>query len=89
METHATIPPRLDDLRCITPEPDFLDSGNERRLEWAGTIGQWDHTSVTEVTYKRPVPDNATLRQWARGPNSAPPASWWDADEDPFEPESE
>ena len=37
--------------------------------------------------FRSQVPDNTTLRQWARMPNSGPPDEWWDSDDDPFEPE--
>jgi len=89
METHATVATRIDDLPRITLEPEFPDCGNEHRLDWPATIDQWHRTSVTRPTYRNPIPDNASLRDWARRSNSGPPASWWDADDDPFEPESE
>jgi len=35
------------------------------------------------------TPDNATLLEWARRPESQPPQEWWDDTTDPFALESD
>lgn len=72
----------------IATDRDDDASASNPQAPWPGSSFLWYRRSITEAPEPQPFPDNATLREWARRSESTPPDSWWESEDDPFEPEA-